>query len=399
MIKKESKFFIILLAMFAALPPFAINTYAPAIPNIADAFGVSNELVLTTFTTYTLGFAFGMLFWGPVSDKYGRKKTIVVGMVIYVISTIICSLSTDIDMLSNMRTVQGFSDAVGGIIAFSIARDCFSSKKLLSMVATIVIIMLIAPIIGPVIGTVLIYLTGEWQSSFHFLTCYGLFLLVCSFFIPETLQEETKQSRLMKCFSDYWMHLTNLKFLFPTFISTFIFATMFLFTASGSILYLDVYNVGYVEYCVLYSCTATSSIIANVIIRKYSEYMNKIKFPIYGMILTIASILIMQTAYINGFDSPYIVTICMFVLAFGVSLTTTLFYSLSLNSISKSFGAANSIANFSRFFVIGVFTSLVTFSNASNLLLTILHYQLILCLLAVLVLVIFLFKSRDINLI
>ena len=78
-ITRNSKLFPIILVLFAALPLLAVNTYAPAIPPlIANNFGVSNSTVLTTFATYFIGFSFGMLFWGAISDKYGRKKVITV---------------------------------------------------------------------------------------------------------------------------------------------------------------------------------------------------------------------------------------------------------------------------------------------------------------------------------
>lgn len=112
LITRNSKLFPIILALFAALPPLAVNTYAPAIPLIASDFGVSNSTVLTTFATYFIGFSFGMLFWGAVSDKYGRKKVIIIGSVIYIISTILCSYSYNFRMLEIMRLLQGLSDSV-----------------------------------------------------------------------------------------------------------------------------------------------------------------------------------------------------------------------------------------------------------------------------------------------
>ncbi|MDE4961429.1 MFS transporter, partial [Francisella tularensis] len=91
----------------------AVNTYAPAIPLIASDFGVRNSTVLTTFATYFIGFSCGMLFWGAVSDKYGRKKVIIIGSVIYFIITILCSYSYNFRMLEIMSLLHGFSDSVG----------------------------------------------------------------------------------------------------------------------------------------------------------------------------------------------------------------------------------------------------------------------------------------------
>ncbi len=155
-ITSKNRYFIAILAMFGALPPFAINTYTPAIPDIAKYFSITESSVIVTMTTYFVGFALGMLVWGAFSDRYGRKKILIIGMAMYIFSTIVCSFCEEFSTLSFMRFIQGFGDSTGAIIALSVARDCYSGKKLTIVMASILIIMMLAPITAPIIGSILI---------------------------------------------------------------------------------------------------------------------------------------------------------------------------------------------------------------------------------------------------
>ncbi|BCD90833.1 hypothetical protein fh0823_09720 [Francisella halioticida] len=273
-ITRNSKFFPMVLALFAALPPLAVNTYAPAIPLIASDFGVNNSTVLTTFATYFVGFSFGMLFWGAISDKYGRKSVIIVGSVIYIISTILCSYSYNFQMLETMRLIQGLADSVGGVVAFSIARDCYKGPKLTSLVASIIMILLIAPLVAPIIGTILTNLTHTWQSTFHFLTAYGVVMLIFACIIEETLDPKDRKSSLLKLIPSYFQHLANFRFILATFASGTIFTALFIYISSSALIYLDDYSIGSFWYCFYYGVCCISAIFANMIIKRNPKTCN-----------------------------------------------------------------------------------------------------------------------------
>ncbi|MBK2267416.1 multidrug effflux MFS transporter [Francisella philomiragia] len=366
-ITRDSKLFPIVLALFAALPPLAVNTYAPAIPLIANDFGVSNSTVLTTFATYFIGFSFGMLFWGAISDKYGRKKVIIIGSVIYIISTVLCSYSYNFKMLEIMRLIQGLSDSVGAVIAFSIARDCYKGAKLTNLVASIIIILLIAPIVAPIIGTILTNLTHTWQSTFHFLTIYGVVMLLCAFLIEETLEHKDRKSSLIKLIPSYFQHLSNPRFMLATIASGTIFATLFIFISSSALIYLGDYATGSLWYCIYYGVCCLGSILANVIIKKNSHHVQQLKFLYYSVILIALSCVILILFNALKLDNAFIYTVIMFVLCASVAFSSTLIYSFAIDQIDHSFGTANSIVNFIKNMIAASGSYFISFYHGRDL--------------------------------
>ena len=368
-ISRESKLFPVILALFAALPPLAVNIYAPAIHLIALDFNVTNSDVLSTFATYFVGFSFGMLFWGAISDKYGRKKVMIAGSIVYIISTVACTYSTDFHMLEVMRLVQGLADSVGGVIAFSIARDCYKGAKLTSMVATIVIIMLVAPIIAPVIGTVLTSLTGTWQSTFHFLTFYGVVILAASLVLEETLDVKNRQTSLLKLIPSYYHHLTNVKFMLATLASGMIFAALLIYISSSAIIYLSNYDISSVMYCVYYGSCVVASIIANMVIKRYSHKLQEISSTYSSVAILLLSCITLIIINFLNMDNAFIYTLVMFVMCAAVSFICTILYSYAINQVADNFGTANSISNFIKNMIAASGTMLVSYYHGRDLIL------------------------------
>lgn len=368
-ITRDSKFFPIVLALFAALPPLAINTYAPAISLIAKDFGVDNSDVLTTFATYFVGFSFGMLFWGPVSDKYGRKKVIIVGSVIYIISTILCSMSSNFHMLEILRLIQGLADSVGSVISFSIARDCYKGAKLTSMLATIIIILLIAPMVAPIIGSVLVELTHTWQSTFHFLTAYGVLMVIAAILIEETLEPKDRQKDLTKVIPSYFLHFKNRGFMLGTMATCALYTPLFIFISSAALIYLDEYKISITLYCIFYAITCMSAIFANLYIRRYSESIQKLHNIYYTVSAIAISSIALAVLNFCRIDNAVIYTMAMFVLCGSVAFSSMIIYSFSLNQVSDNFGTANAISNFSKNMIAALGSFIVSFYHGRNLIL------------------------------
>lgn len=368
-ITRESKLFPVILALFAALPPLAVNIYAPAIHLIALDFNVTNGDVLSTFATYFVGFSFGMLFWGAISDKYGRKNVMIVGSVVYIVSTIACTYSTDFHMLEMMRLLQGLADSVGGVIAFSIARDCYKGAKLTSMIATIVIIMLVAPIIAPIIGTIMTAMTGTWQSTFHFLTFYGVVILIASLVLEETLDVKDRQTKLLKLIPSYYHHLKNLKFMLATFASGMVFAALLIYISSSAIIYLSNYDVSSFMYCVYYGSCVVASIIANMVIKRYSHKLQEISSIYSSVVVLLLSCISLVIINFLNMDNAFIYTVVMFVMCAAVSFICTILYSYAINQVDDNFGTANSISNFIKNMIAAGGTMLVSYYHGRDLIL------------------------------
>lgn len=174
--KENSKvFLLILLGMLSAFGPFVTDMYLPSLPAMADYFSASLPMVQMGLTTSMIGLALGQIFFGPLSDKYGRRPLLLVSMLLFIVSTLFCLFAPDIYSFVTLRLIQGIAGAGGIVISRSVATDKFSGKELAKMLAVIGAINGVAPVAAPVIGGLLTGSVG-WQGIFMILLFIGILL-------------------------------------------------------------------------------------------------------------------------------------------------------------------------------------------------------------------------------
>jgi MFS transporter, DHA1 family, multidrug resistance protein len=186
---KVSTSYGLLLFLILFMTPLAgigIDLYTPSLPAIMAYFHTNESLVKLTIAFYLLGYGIGQPFFGTLSDCYGRKKLLYIGMIFFAMASFIAVYSPSIEMLLFMRFLQGIGAASSGVIAKSIVTDSFTGKEINKASTYMSLIWGLGPIIAPAIGGYLQYYLG-WTSSFHLLALYGLavFLLSLSL-LPET---------------------------------------------------------------------------------------------------------------------------------------------------------------------------------------------------------------------
>ena len=394
-ISHNNRVFIILLAMLGALPPFAIDTYLPAIPQIAKYFNVSPNEITITISTYFIGFSIGMLVWGLISDRFGRKKPLFIGITLYIIATLGCSATQSLDTFKVMRLLQGFSDSSGAIISMAIARDCFSGIKLKQTLSSIIMIMMSAPIIAPIIGSTIIYYTQDWKLLFHFLTIYGCILLLFLFCLDETLKHKNRSKKLISGINYYISHIKNYRFIILSLISGLSFAAIFSFIGSSGIIFISAFSTGYLSYCVLFGTNILGIIFANFLTKNKFLNVKTEKIVLFAMSLCFIGITF--SLFVNEYVHNVILfTIGLTTITFSLALMMVNIQSQALNSVSEGFGAANSIASSIRFMFAGIANFLMSFYDSKNVVLHLSFQQLAIALIITLLLTI-VFKANFSN--
>ena len=158
----SKKFVLIFAALLSAFGPFMTDLYLPAFPEIKNYFATTASLVQLSLTFGMIGLAGGQLIIGPLSDKYGRRYPLVLSLVIFVVSTIVCLFSRTIGLFILFRLFQGLSAAGGVVIARSIVVDLYEGKEFSHFFALLSGVQGLAPIVAPVIGGALLEITN-WQ--------------------------------------------------------------------------------------------------------------------------------------------------------------------------------------------------------------------------------------------
>ncbi|MFD6515717.1 multidrug effflux MFS transporter [Rhodococcus sp. NPDC060176] len=186
---------VLLLGILTALGPFTVDMYLPALPQITQEFGTSDTMVQLTLTGTLLGLAFGQLLIGPLSDIYGRRRPLLVGTVIHVAASLACFFAPSIEVLTALRTLQGFGAAATGVIAMAIVRDLFTGHDAAVVLSRLMLVMGVAPILAPSIGGALMSVT-QWRGVFLALFLLGIAMIaLAAVSLPETLAPENRSGK------------------------------------------------------------------------------------------------------------------------------------------------------------------------------------------------------------
>ena len=182
-----------LLAAMTAIGPLTTDMYLPSLPDIAQKLGATTAQVQLTVSSYLVGFALGQIVYGPVSDRHGRKPVLFAAIALYCVATLVCALSTSIEMLIVARFVQALGGSGGIVLARAIVRDLYSGARAGRELSLIGGVMALAPVLAPLIGGVL--QTGfGWRSVFFTLLGAGLLsAAIIAPLMPETLSARASE--------------------------------------------------------------------------------------------------------------------------------------------------------------------------------------------------------------
>jgi MFS transporter, DHA1 family, multidrug resistance protein len=175
------------LAALTGIGPLTTDMYLPSLPSIASELNAPIAQVGLTISSYLIGFAVGQIIYGPVSDRHGRKHVLLGALIVYVAASIVCALSTSIEMLIAARTVQALGGSGGIVLTRAIVRDLYSGTRAARELSLIGSVMALAPVVAPLLGGVMQTAFG-WRSIFFLLTGAGILLaLIVWRLLPETL--------------------------------------------------------------------------------------------------------------------------------------------------------------------------------------------------------------------
>jgi DHA1 family bicyclomycin/chloramphenicol resistance-like MFS transporter len=206
---------IVLLGSMAALGAVAGDIYLPSLPDIAADLGASRAWVQSTVTATLAGGALGQLVVGPLSDRFGRRAPVLVGVALHVAASIAIVFTPNVGVLIGLRVAQGVGNASAQVVSMAIIRDLHSGYKAAKLLSRLVLVVGVAPLAAPTLGAVLAGL-GSWRYTFVFLAAFGVALGLFIFFrVPDTRPAEARAaaSGLGRAFGAYWTLLRDYRFM------------------------------------------------------------------------------------------------------------------------------------------------------------------------------------------
>ena len=360
MVKKNSaQFIFIFLGMLTAFAPFVTDMYLPSLPSMQIFFDTSVSMVQMGLTFSMLGLSGGQLVFGPLSDKYGRRKPLIFSMVLFVISTLLCIFSPSIECFVALRFLQGIAASGGIVIARSIATDKFKGKNLVKALAIVGAINGIAPVAAPVLGGVMVNNLG-WQGIFVILLFIGLILLGCCAYFHESLSHQRRSSaELSRIFADFYRVLKNRSYLFFALVQAFASAILFAYIASSPFIIQIHYQFSALAFSLFFGVNAVSIGIGAAFAAQMSSAKKAIIYSI--TILNACSWGLMLVVSVNA--SIIFFEGLLLILCFGLGMIFTVSTAAAMDAARNKAGTASALLGASGFLSGSLVSPLVGMGN------------------------------------
>ncbi|PMM29012.1 multidrug effflux MFS transporter [Vibrio lentus] len=225
------------LVIISAFPPLTIDLYLPALPQMVEVFNTDQSMVNLTLSSYFVTYAVGLLFWGPLSEKFGRKPILLIGIASYMVASILCAMTNSIEQLIGARIFQAFAGSAITVIATAIVKDLYDGREREKIMATIMSLVIIAPMVAPVFGAFLLKI-ASWRMMFVTLAIFGAFASVLALCYRETL-ESKYQGSIFRSWGRLAVVMKNRSFIKLLVIFSITPMALMGFLAAGSYIYIN----------------------------------------------------------------------------------------------------------------------------------------------------------------
>jgi len=231
---------LLILGALMAFTSLSIDIYLPAMPSMQRDLHGDAELTITSFL---VGFAIAQLFWGPVSDRIGRRRPLVIGVTLFAVGSMGCALSQTMGQMVFWRVFQAFGACTGPMLARTMVRDLYTRTHAARALSTLTVIMAVAPIAGPLIGGQIVR-WGSWHGIFWLLAVMAVAMLLALRRLPETLPAERRAvTPAHKAFGDYRTLLGNPVFMRYVLCVTLYYISIYAFVAGSPRVYIEYFHV------------------------------------------------------------------------------------------------------------------------------------------------------------
>ena len=350
--------FLLLVAAMVAISPLAIDAYLPAMPTMALDFGVGIVEVNHTLSLYLVGFAFGQLLGGPISDQIGRKPVAVFGLLAFILTTAVIVFSTRIEHVQALRLVQAIGGGLCAVVCMPMVRDAYPAREAVRKFPIVFMVMLIAPLVAPLIGSLMLPL--GWESIFVFLGLYGVFALLAFSRIPETAPNPEHRIRWRGILPQYTAVLTRrvqgrpvpLMYILG---NACIACLMFVFITNSSFIYLEYFDVGELQFPFYFGANVLSmllfTVLASRLIRRLPPYL---LFRL-GRGIQLVFFIALATLVLVADEIPVLLFTPLLAISMGVNgLIGPAVSGLYLTQFKRLVGSASSLMGITMFLIGGV---------------------------------------------
>ncbi len=335
---------ILILGSLTALVPFSIDMYLPGFPAIARDLDTSPAKVSLSLTGFFIGISAGQLLYGPLLDRFGRKKPLFIGLMIHILASVGCSFAQDINTLIIMRLVQAIGSCAAMVAAMAMVRDLFPVKESAKVFSLLILVLGASPMIAPTAGG---YITDTfgWSYVFYALAAIGVIVLTASMLgLPASYKPDTSMSlKPGPILSNFYEVITHPQFYTYAFTGSIAFAGLFAYVAGSPLVFMNVFGLNGKEYGWVFAALSLGFIgmsQCNTVLLKHFSSEQIIRTAL--LIYMVTGVLMFITAEMQLLNLPLMIAF-LFIMLGCVGITNPNASAMALAPFSKNAGSASAL--------------------------------------------------------
>ncbi|MEP7094510.1 MAG: multidrug effflux MFS transporter [Flavobacterium sp.] len=354
---------ILILGSLTALGPFSIDMYLPGFSGIARDLHTTVAKVSMSLSSYFVGISAGQLLYGPLLDRFGRKKPLFIGLLVYILASLGCIYVVDIDAFILLRFIQAIGSCAATVASVAMVRDLFPVKDIPKVFSLLMLVVGLSPMLAPTIGG---YVTEDygWHTVFFILMCMGIVILIASQIgLPNTYKPDTSISLKPKpIITNFLIVLKEPQFYTYAFTGAIAFSGLFSYVAASPIIFMDIYHVNAKTYGWIFAFMSLSFIgssqLNSILLKKFSSEQMIFGALISQSVISIVFLILSLNNLLGLYET--IGMLFLFLACLGISNPNTA--GLTLAPFAKNTGSASALMGAIQLglgafasFIIGIF--------------------------------------------
>lgn len=357
---------ILVLIIATATGPLALNLFVPSMPGLVPLFETDYHTVQYTLTLYLAGIAIGQLLYGPISDRIGRRPTLLAGLAIYTLASLLCAFAGSIEWLITGRIFQALGGCAGMVLGRAIVRDVYEREEAAPVIAFITMAMAVAPMIGPAIGGFLDSAFG-WYAGFYVVAAMGGAALVYA--IPtlhETHHARAERFDILSLARSYGALMTSRAYLGYTLNTSFSIGCFFAFLSSAPYVTIEILKIPPHVYGFFFIIVSLAYISGNFVATRISRRLGIDRMILLGCCFSLGGALVLTALSTLGFLSAFAIFLPFALVAFGngMSQPNAIAGAVSVNPLIA--GAASGLMGFMQMVFGGIATVTVGYFQSDT---------------------------------
>lgn len=349
---------VLILGALSAFGPLSLDMYLPSLPALAEELGAGVSLAQLSLTFCLLGLALGQLLAGPLSDVRGRRGPLLLGVGVYMVSSLLCAFSPNIWVFVGLRFIQGLAGAAGIVLSRAVVRDMYTGSELTRFFAMLMLVNGAAPILAPILGGQLLQWTS-WRGVFLVLFVIGIVMLAAVWFgLPESLTRERRSTGGIRNTRSAFRSLAgDRQFVGLALSQGFIYAGMFAYISGSPFVLQDLYKVSAQQFSLIFAVNGLGIIAASQITGRLVGRVNERRLFAYSLGQALTGGILLLAAILS--DAGLVLMLpALFLVVSSVGIAATAGTSMAMQKYGHAAGSASALLGLISYIIGGIVSPL-----------------------------------------